>query len=97
MRGPWGGTPAEEAAGLGALLQWAVRLAAVLLTAALVPWEMSGASAVAGVTVLLSAPYLATLSAAVLYGRRRRWREAALALLLLALLVGGLWLGTGRG
>jgi hypothetical protein len=94
---PWRGTSPEEAAGLGALLQWAVRLAAVLLAAAVVPWEMSGASAVAGVTVLLSAPYLATLSAALLYVRRRRWREAALAALLLALLVAGLWLGTGRG
>ena len=97
MSGPWAGTSPELAAGLGALLQWAVRLAAVLLATAVVPWELSGTSAVAGVTVLLTAPYLATLSAAVLYWRRGRWREAALAILLLALLVAGLWLGTGRG
>lgn len=90
--------PPSDAAvsGLGPLLRICVLVVAVALLAAVIPWTGADAAARAGVGVLLSAPYLATLSAAVHYVRERRWPEAALALLLLALLLVGLWIGTGR-
>lgn len=97
--GSTGGDPGGAESGLrvlGAGLGWAVRLAALALGVAVLPWEGAASAADAGVTVLLSAPYLATLFAAVHYLRRGAWRNAALASLLLALLVVGLWLGTGR-
>lgn len=83
-------------AGLAPLLRVCALVAGAALLAAVVPWAGADAAARAGVGVLLSAPYLATLSAAVHYARGRRWPEAALALLLLALLLAGLWLGAGR-
>lgn len=82
---------------LGAGLGWAVRVAAAALALALVPWPGAGTAADAGVAVLLSAPYLATLVAAIHYHRRGARFDAGLAWLLLLLLVLGLWLGTGRG
>lgn len=89
--------PADAAvAGLGPLLRICALVVAAALLAAVVPWSGAGTAARAGVGVLLSTPYLATLSAAVHYVRERRWVEAGLALLLLAMLIGGLWIGTGR-
>lgn len=97
---PDGGRPVAPddatVAGLGPLLRICVVAVGAALLAAVVPWSGADAAARAGVGVLLSAPYLATLSAAVHYARERRWPEAALALLLLLLLLAGLWLGTGR-
>lgn len=82
---------------LGRLLRTTVWVTGVCLAVASVPGPWRSTAAGGGVAVLLSAPYLATLSAAVLYGRRRSWRNAALSLLLLVLLLAGLWLGTGPG
>ena len=80
--------------GLAALLRVAVALAAAGFLAALVPGPTSGPAASAGVAVLLSAPFLATLSAAVTHARRGRAVDAALAALLLAALLAGVWLGS---
>lgn len=79
--------------GLAAVLRASVALAAACFLAALVPSPVSGTAAAAGVAVLLSAPFLATLSAAVSYGRRGQSPEVALAVLLLAMLLAGVWLG----
>lgn len=86
---------------LGALLRWAVRLAgagfAVALLLRPVP-ELGRAAdpaAGAGAGVLLAAPFLGALSAAIFFGRRRRWRDAGLAALLLVLLAAGAWIGSG--
>lgn len=85
---------------LGALLRWSTRLAgAALALAVAVAWlgpdaEAAGeAGAAVGVAMLLAAPFLATLAAAVSFARRGHGREAALAALLLALLLAGAWLG----
>lgn len=99
MTGGDGTLPAASdaaVAGLGPLLRICVLVVGTALLAAVIPWSGADAAARVGVGVLLSAPYLATLSAAVHYARERRWPEAALALLLLALLLAGLWLGAGR-
>lgn len=79
--------------GLAALLRVAVGLAAAAFLVALLPGPTTRAAAVVGVAVLLSAPFVATLWAAVVQARRRRAVEAALALLLLAILLAGVGLG----
>lgn len=90
------GARAPRAGGLGTLLRWAVALTAAALALALVPGPWVEVVTPAGIGLLLSAPYVLTLTAAVLYARRRSWTNAGLAALLLALLLVGLWLGTGR-
>lgn len=80
--------------GLASLLRVAVGLAAAGFLVALVPGPTAAPAASAGVAVLLSAPFLATLSAAVTGARRGRVADAALAALLLAALLAGVWLGS---
>lgn len=80
--------------GLAALLRVAVGLAAAGFLASLLPGGTAAPAASAGVAVLLSAPFLATLSAGVSHARRGRAADAALAALLLASLAAGVWLGT---
>lgn len=79
--------------GLAVLLRAAVGLAAAGFVVALVPGPASAPAAGAGAAVLLSAPFVATLSAAVSHARRGRAADAALAALLLAALLAGVWLG----
>lgn len=83
--------------GLGGLFRCCVAVVATALVAAALPWPGAEAAARAGVAVLLSTPYVATLWAAGHYVRERQWLEAGLAVLLATLLLVGLWLGTGRG
>lgn len=91
------GNRTAETRFLGRMLRWASRLAGaafavvVLLQALRVPG--SRVTGLAGTAVLLAAPFLATVAAGVLYARERRGRLAATALLLLALLCVGAWLG----
>ncbi len=79
--------------GLASLLRVAVGLAAAGFLVSMAPGPAGPAAASAGVAALLSAPFLATLSAAVTHARRGRTADAALAALLLAALLAGVGLG----
>jgi phage tail sheath protein FI len=77
---------------LAFLLLWASRLAGVaflvdMLDRSLRVVGMSGAA------LLLAAPLVAMLVAAIQYIRERDWKEAGLALLLMVMLLAGAWLG----
>jgi MFS superfamily sulfate permease-like transporter len=87
----WGGRTPTHAL-LGGVLRWASRLAGAAFVVALADRSLRVAGA-AGVAVLLAAPLVAMLVAAVQYSRERDWREAGLALLLLLMLLVGAWLG----
>lgn len=81
--------------GLGRLLLGATVLSAGLLAVAVL-WPHAGrAGGTAGVVVLLSAPFVAILTAGALYARRGEWHPAATAGLLLAILAAGLWIQGG--
>lgn len=92
--------PAPAEGALGRLLAWATWIAGAAFGAAvLAAWVGERASglrsgaAAAGSAVLLAAPFVATLVAAVVFARRRTWLEASLAALLLLMLSLGAWLG----
>lgn len=88
----WHRAAPEDAAPAG-VLRWSVRLVAVLLLAALVPWTGAASSANGAVAGLLSAPFLAILGAGLHYARRRDWLHVGLVAALLAVLLAGAWLG----
>lgn len=90
-RGWFRRAPGDRA--LAALLRGAVGLATAALAASLLPVPGAATVEAAGVAVLLSAPFVATLSAAVSHGRRGRTVDAVLAVALLATLLAGVWLG----
>lgn len=79
------------------VLRWTTRGAALALVVSLLWRSGRPEAAAAGVGVLLGAPFLATLSAAVAFGRERRWRLAAACVLLLLLVGAGAWLGARGG
>lgn len=94
--GPWlSRAPIDRL--LAGILRWATRLAALGLLLSLAWREGATGAAAAGVGILLGAPFLATLSAAVAFGRQRRWRLAGAAVLLLLLLGAGAWIGSRGG
>lgn len=71
---------------LGVVIRWATRLAAVAFALSILVPGLRLRTAAAGTAVLLAAPFLATLSAALLFGRRGDWRLSLLATLLLCML-----------
>lgn len=75
------------------VLRWSVRVVALLLVGALIPWSGAAPAADAAVGVLLGAPFLAILGAGVHYARRRDWTHVGLVAVLLAVLLAGAWLG----
>lgn len=87
--------PAPEDGPPSAVLRWTVRVVAVLLLAALVPWPWAPAAADGAVGGLLAGPFLATLAAGIYYARRRDGTHVALVAALLAVLLAGGWLGFG--
>lgn len=84
----------EEASGrrLGLVLRGATGLAAAAFAISLLWSATRGWSGAAGAAVLLGAPFLVTVLAGVLYGRRGEWRVAGLAAVLLVILCTGAWI-----
>lgn len=77
---------------LGIVIRWATRLAGAAFVLSLFVPGARIEMAIIGTAVLLAAPFLATLSAALLFGRRGDWRLSLLAGALLVLLGVGAWL-----
>lgn len=75
------------------VLRWSVRVVALLLLAAMVPWAGAGTAADGAVGGLLAAPFLAILGAGVYYARRRDWLHVGLVAVLVAVLLTGAALG----
>ncbi len=93
MRGTaWHRAAPEDRAPAG-VLRWSVRVVALVLVAALLPWAGSTTAADGAVAGLLSAPFLAILAAGLYYGRRRDWTHVGLVAVLLVVLLAGAWLG----
>lgn len=89
---PWHRAAPEDRTPAG-LLRWSVRLVAVLLLGALLPWSGAAAAADAAVGGLMAAPFLAAVGVGAHYARRREWVHVALVAALLAVLLAGGWLG----
>ena len=87
--------PAPEDRAPATMLRWTVRAVAVLLLAALVPWDGAATAADAAVAGLLAGPFAAVATAGGFYARRRDWSHAGLVAALLAVLLAGAWLGLG--
>lgn len=92
--------PAPAEAALGRLLTWATWLAGAAFAVSVVAaragaarTDLASGAAAVGSAVLLAAPFLATLVAAVAFARRRAWVETGLAALLLTMLCLGAWIG----
>jgi len=90
---PWGDRTATHRH-LAFLLLWASRIAGAALVVDMVHRSFRTVG-MAGAALLLGAPLVAMLVAALQYARERDWKEAGLALLLLVMLLAGAWLGGG--
>jgi uncharacterized membrane protein len=77
---------------LAALLLWTTRIAGAAFLVDMLDRSLRVVG-MGGAALLLVAPLVAMLVAAVQYARERDWKEAGLALLLLIMLLVGAWLG----
>lgn len=88
---PWGDRTATHRH-LAFVLLWASRIAGVAFLADMLDRSLRLVG-LGGAALLLVAPLVAMLVAAIQYARERDWKEAGLALLLLVMLLAGAWLG----
>lgn len=90
---PWGDRTATHRH-LAFLLLWASRIAGLAFVVDMLDRSLRVVG-MSGAALLLVAPLLAMLVAAIQYIRERDWKEAGLALLLVVMLLAGAWLGGG--
>lgn len=87
--GGWGARTATHRH-LATVLRWASRIAGAAFVVDLLDRRLRVVG-LGAAGLLLAAPLVAMLVAAVQYARERDWKEAGLALLLLLMLIAGAW------